>query len=135
VRRHRRDRPLDVGAATDLLAIPAVLGRQHLPLRDPVVEAVRPPEIIATLDAEELLGGKLGALRRVEMRGPVLQQLIATMLCRPDRVARGIDGDRDRVADTGGPALAVGLRLTRAIGIEAPDARAGVELATRVLPR
>src|SRR3954467_12828700 len=68
------------GAIARLLAIAAVLGRlPQLPLHI-VVVAVRPPVIAALVDLQQLLGGEvLSLVRRIEF-GPILEQLIATVL-------------------------------------------------------
>src|SRR5688500_6652003 len=67
------------------------------------------------------------------MRRPVLHQRVATVLRRPQCAARWIDGNGDRVANAGGPALAIALALSRAPEIEAPNAGAGRVRGTGVL--
>jgi len=49
-------------ASTDLLAVPAVLGSQNFLLLLRIEVAVRPTEIVAALDAQQLLGRQLRAL-------------------------------------------------------------------------
>src|SRR5688572_11549907 len=98
------------------------------------VVAVRPAEVIAGLDADELLGGVLGALLRIVELRPVLKQLVAAMLRCPESPV-GTDGESHRVADAGRDTLAGGLRLTCLRGIELPDAGARLELGARIVAR
>src|SRR4051812_33142512 len=104
------------GAIAELFAIATVLGRLHqLPL-DVVVVAIRPSVIAALIDLQQLLGGEiLPLLRRVEF-GPVLEQLIAAVLCRV-QLAPAVERDSDSIANSCGVPLARRESLIRLAGI------------------
>src|SRR5688500_5620239 len=130
---HRRDGTFHAAAAPCLLAVAAVFRRKDFSLRKSIVEAVGPAVVISARNAKQLLRGKLRTLGRVEVRRPILHELIAAVLRRPERAIGRIDGDGDRVANPRCPALPVTLGLARAARVEAPDTGARLELRTRIL--
>ena len=94
LQRHRRPvagerdrRRLGPRAAADLLAVAAVLGREHLPLRVVAVVAVGPADVVALRDLHQLLGGivRVGLVAEA----PVLRQLIAPVNRGPHRACPG----------------------------------------------
>src|SRR5260221_9786843 len=67
--------------------------------------------------------------------GPVRGELIAAVLRGKQRSGPGIDRETDRIAESRGEALAVGLRLPAAPRIEAPDAACDIENRAGILAR
>src|SRR5439155_24813066 len=88
VRRERDGRLLLLRAGSDASAVAAVLGSEHEVAELDVVVAVRPSEVVALVDGKELLRWLLGALlQAVEFR-PVLAELVAAVLRRPQLAVR-----------------------------------------------
>src|SRR6185312_5344431 len=86
VRGECRDGSARLSASPDFLSVSAVFRREHQLHLHAVVEAVRPAVIPALNDAQQLLGGKVGALLGREALRPVLAQLVAPVLSRIDAV-------------------------------------------------
>src|SRR5205085_1014740 len=132
VSREGHQRLLLVFAASHLLAVAAVLGREHEVAELRVVVAIGPTEIGALRELEELLGRLLGALLDGEQLGPVLTQLIAPVL-RGVQLTRGREGEPDGVADARGEAGAAQPGLVELRGVEPPHAGPIGELGAGVL--
>ena len=67
-----------------LAAVAAIFGGEHQLLLDIVEIAFRPAEIVALLDLQKLLGRQVRALILVVELRPVLVELVAALLCRPE---------------------------------------------------
>src|SRR5688572_16028872 len=95
--------------------------------------AIRPSEIVAARHATEDLGGiagvDLGAV------SPVLRELIPPVHGGIERTRDRMDGERHRIAETGGETTSVRERLSGAAGGECPDAGARFELGARIMAR
>src|SRR5437879_12709585 len=101
VSRERHGRLLLLGAPPDLLAVAAVFRRQHEMAELQVMIAVRPAEVVALVDLEQLLRRLLGILRVVEEFRPILSQLVAAVLRAPPLAVRR-EGHAPGVANAGG---------------------------------
>ena len=99
-----------------------------------VMIAVRPAEVVALVDPEQLLRRLLGILRVVEEFRPILSQLVTAVLRAPQLAVRR-EGHAHGVANPGGVPRPTPLRLIRRGCVEAPDSRPGGELGTRILAR
>src|SRR5579875_4186700 len=135
MRRECRHGPEHAGAPPDLLAIAAVLRREHELLLHAVVVAVRPAVVAALDHTQQLLGREVCALLRREAPRPVLAQLIAPVLGRIDAAAGGVDCDAIRIADARGIALRRRELLAGLLRAVAPDPRARLELRAGIDPR
>src|SRR5438105_126057 len=125
-------------ATADLLAVAAVLGRQHLFLLLWIEVAVRPTEIIAAPYVEELLRWQLGTLLIVvEIRpiGARTAELVTTMLRYPEVAVVRIDRDADCVSNATGKVLSLRLGLVELACVEPPDAGAHLELGAWIHAR
>src|SRR2546427_9696153 len=92
----------------------------------------RPPR--STLFPYTTLFRSLGALLEREQLRPVLAQLVAAVLRRP-QLAVGREGKPNGVADAGRVPRPGRLRLARLARVEAPDPGARGELGTGISPR
>src|SRR5207302_10753830 len=77
-----------LGAPPYLLAVAPVLRREHEVAELEVVIAVRPPEIVPLIDAQQLLRRLFRALLGGEKFWPVLEELVATVLRGPQLAVR-----------------------------------------------
>src|SRR5207253_9586848 len=93
---------------------------------------VRPPDSVPMIDSHQLLLRLFRALLGRKQYGPVLEELVATLLRGPQLAVR-----RDRhphgVADSGGVMRSGLLGLVLLRRVESPDARSAGELGARVL--
>src|SRR3989442_98713 len=134
MRGKRAQRLLLLLAASDRLAVAAIFGREHQVTQLGVVVAVRPAVVVPCRELDELLRGFFRTLRQREQLGPVLTQLIATVLRRV-QLARRRDGEPHGVADARSEAGAARLRLIEPGRVEPPHAGPVRELGAGVLPR
>src|SRR2546422_9923585 len=121
VSRERQQRLLLVLAAAHLLAVAAVLRREHQVAELRVVIAVGPAEVGTLGELEELLRRLLGALLDGEQLGPVLAQLIPAVL-RGVQLTRRRERESDGVADTRGESRPAQPRLVVFGRVESPHA-------------
>src|SRR5690348_5491992 len=123
------------GALPDrLAAIAAVLRREHELLLLIVEVALGPAEVVALVDLEQLLGGEVLALLSGVELGPVVPQLISSMLGRPQVPIRP-DSDADSVADARCVTRGRGECLPRLVRVERPDPAAGLQLRAGLVAR
>ena len=117
--------------AHGLAAVAAVFGRKHELVLMLVEIAFRPAVVGAGRKFDQLLRRQFGTLLgRVEGR-PVLEQLVAPVLCSKQAAGR-IEGEAFAVADAARIALGGREDLSRLVGIVAPGAAAGFLLHARL---
>src|SRR6185312_3096879 len=131
-----RGRLLLLRALFRLLAVAAVLRRQHQVMRLERVVAVRPAEVVALVDLHQLFSWILGAVLGVERPIAVrTAKLVAAVLRRPELAVERTDRDPHRVPYAAREVQRVGVRLAELARIPLPDAGAGVQLRAWILAR
>ncbi len=130
----RRGRLLLCARSDRLAAITAVLGCEHQLHLGRIEVAFRPAEIRALLDPQQLFSGKVLALSRGVELGPVLRELVPSMLGGID-LACCVHRDADSVPDASRVSLLRREMLPGLVRVVAPDAPAGLQLGAWIVSR
>ena len=131
VRRKRRDRFFKLRAASHLLPVAAVFGREHVIVRLAVPETIGPSKHRALVHFEHRLEWARGVLVRVELVREQRIERIAAVHRQIQMAVRPVEGDR--LPQPAGVAIRRREYLAGHVRLEAPDAAVLLELRTRVL--